>query len=140
MKTKKSKTFQIITLDWVVTDSIAGFPDKSGVYQVYGDSSIYGTSCLLYIGQSKNLAARRQQHENDSPISYQNNVSFRYALCDIELLDIAESLLISTHKPSMNGMNLKEPCERSVLYMVQNHGERGVLTLQVTNSYWVPDA
>ena len=136
---EESTTFRVITLNWKHAEA-EGFPSTSGIYQAYGDSPIYGVSCLLYIGQSRNLQSRLHQHEKDSPLTSQNNKSYRYAACAIEMLDIAESILIAAHKPSLNAEYLKSPSETAIRYMVQNHGERGVLSLQVTNSYWVPCA
>jgi len=42
-----------------------------------------------------------------------------------------------TEASSMNSEYLNMPSVDDERYMIQNHGERGVLMLQVTNSYWV---
>lgn len=132
--------FEIVTLDWVrLPDGEVG-PDHAGLYQVYGDSAIYGRDCLLYIGQASSLATRIDQHLTVSPVTRVNNRSIRVAACDSELLDVAESILIATHKPSMNAEYIHQPKAPEATcrpYLIQNHGDRGALTLQVTNSYWV---
>lgn len=132
--------FEVVTLDWECLPGGEVGPDVSGVYQVYGDSPIYGRDCLLYIGQARSLASRLAQHLNVSPVTRVNNRSLRIARCDEVLLDVAESILIATHKPSMNAEYVHSPKSPEATrrpYLVQNHGERGVLTLQVTNSYWL---
>ncbi len=135
-----SINFEIITLDWErLADGDMG-PSASGIYQVYGDSPIYGRDCLLYIGQASSLASRLRQHFTTSPITRVNGRGVRIARCSLELLDIAESILIATHKPSMNSEYIngpKSPEATTRPFLVQNHGDRGVLTLQVTNSYWL---
>lgn len=132
--------FEVVTLEWRRLGGDEVGPRESGLYQIYGDSAIYGRDCLLYIGQSGSLQARLGQHFTVSPVTRVNNRSIRVAPCDPELMDIAESILIATHKPSMNAEYLhtpKGPEATSRPILVQNHGDRGALTLQVTNSYWL---
>ncbi len=131
--------FAIITLDWIRLPEGELGPEVPGVYQVYGDSAIYGRDCLLYIGQAGSLAGRLAQHFSVSPVTRVNNRHVRVAKCDRQLLDVAESILIATHKPSMNAEYIhapKSPEATARHFLIQNHGERGALTLQVTNSYW----
>lgn len=135
-----SINFEIIALDWErLADGDVGPPAPS-IYQVYGDSPIYGRDCLLYIGQASSLASRLGQHFTVSPITRVNGRGVRVARCGLKLLDVAESILIATHKPSMNSEHIngpKSPEATARPFLVQNHGERGALTLQVTNSYWL---
>jgi len=136
----ESRDFEIITLDWVRLPIDEVGPDQPGLYQVYGDSAIYGRDCLLYVGQASSLAVRVDQHLTVSPVTRVNNRGIRVALCDRTLLDVAESILIATHKPSMNAEYIHQPKAPEATcrpYLIQNHGDRGALTLQVTNSYWV---
>lgn len=132
--------FEVVTLDWRrLADGESG-PAHSGVYQIYGDSPIYGRDCLLYIGQSHSLAARLLKHFSSSPVTRVNNASVRVAPCDEDALDVTESILIATHKPSMNAEYLHTPKVPEAIsrpFLIENHGDRGALTLQVTNSYWV---
>jgi excinuclease UvrABC nuclease subunit len=135
----KRLTFEIITLEWEKAAQVSDLPDRSGIYQVYGDSPVYGPSSLLYIGQADNLKTRLKSHLGGGALSFQNNTTVRYAACDEPELTTAESILIATHKPSMNSAYINAPSQTTRLVMIQNHGERGVLTLQVTNSHWVED-
>jgi hypothetical protein len=131
-------TFKVITLHWEILDLNSDLTTDSGIYQIYGDSPLYGTNVLLYIGQAHNIQKRINEHKaSGSVIARQSNLSIRVAKIDKTLLDIAESILIATHKPSINSEYLNMPSDTKQLYMIQNHGERGALTLQVTNSYWV---
>lgn len=134
------KTFDVITLDWKKCD-IEQLPEESGVYQIYGDSPIYGTNVLLYIGMSENIKHRIEQHFKPltGAISRQPNKTCRYALVPPELMRIVEQILIAMHKPSFNSesvSNIYGPV-REKLYYIQNHGERGMLHLELTNYYFV---
>jgi len=156
-------TFNVITLEWQKLDAKIqhsqsklkpelklnefdiSIPNNSaGLYQIYGASSIYGLDSLLYIGKSKNLKERLTQHLfKDSMISRQQNLSIRYAIVNTDkyleidtILEITESINIVVHKPCLNSQSIVTPYKDS-LYLIQNHGERGVLNLQVTNSYWM---
>lgn len=138
--------FEKITLDWFK------YPDKeipktAGVYQIYGDSPIYGSNTLLYIGKATNLNERLiKNHElahNESFITKQPNRSYRFALLPSTLkaknpLDIIEQILIVMHKPSFNSANIININSeiKKQYYYIQNHGERGMLHLEVTNFYF----
>lgn len=156
----KERTFKVITLNWQklnvniqhnYSSSSGGdkleMPEteikknKAGLYQIYGGSIIYGLDSLLYIGSAMNLKEYLEEHlfENKM-INNQQNLSIRYALVDKDtevkdMLDITESINIAMHKPSMNSQSIITPYKED-LYLVQNHGERGILNLQVSNSYW----
>jgi excinuclease UvrABC nuclease subunit len=146
-------TFRIITLEWTVAfpekEGFAKYlfnvPEKSGLYQIYGWSETYGENALLYIGKANNLKIRLYQHFNeDSSISRQQALSIRYAVHrglevgeNIFDLEALESILIAVHKPSMNSQNINSLKQRNEYILIQNHGERGALNIQITNSYWV---
>ena len=134
------RTFDIITLEWETVNSIKELPKQSGVYQCYGDSPIYGRNCLLYIGQALDIRERIKIHLSGNPLSHQNNTNFRFAILSEDRLTCTESILISTHKPSMNSDYINVPSETKKLVLIQNHGERGSLVLEVTNSHWIIDA
>jgi excinuclease UvrABC nuclease subunit len=57
-------TFKKITLDWIRSD-YTNFPDRPGIYQIYGSSPLYGIDTLLYIGQARNLRNRIKNHLGD---------------------------------------------------------------------------
>lgn len=135
--------FEVITLNWIIAD-FKSFPISSGVYQIYGDSPLYGKDTLLYIGQASSLRHRSYSHitSNNSFIGRQPNKSCRYAEVNDELLDIVEQTLIVMHKPSFNSTNIisvgPEIKKRPVY--IQNHGERGMLNLEVTNYYFLQNS
>ena len=116
------------------------FPQTSGIYQIYGDSPVYGIGVLLYIGKADNLNHRIKSHFTSvqSFIGRQPNKSCRFAELDKELLDIAEQTLIVMHKPSFNSSNIIEvsPVLKSRPIYIQNHGDRGMISLEVTNYYF----
>lgn len=131
--------FRVLTLDWRRLADAEPAPDRPGVYQIYGDSLLYGRDALLYVGQASSLATRLGPEMMNSRMVRLNNKHIRIAPCERELLDVAESILIANHKPSMNSEYVhspKSPEATELLYLIQNHGDRGSLTLQVTNSYW----
>lgn len=136
----EKQTFDIITLDWCKED-YKNVPDKSGLYQIYGTSPLYGLDTLLYIGQAKNLRQRIQGHFEfkDGVIGRQPNKSCRYAVLDESLLNIAEQILIIMHKPSFNSSSLIKvsPKVKEKGFYIQNHGERGLLNIEVTNYYFL---
>lgn len=135
--TEKQGNVTLFTLNWIdkYSNDLKG---KSGLYQLYGDSPIYGRNQLLYIGQTKDLKTRPEEHEELKRI---NGLSVRYALCSIEDLDFIESLLIVTHKPSYNSQCLIAPkaIKTGTLSYLYNEGERGSLVLEVSNYYWCWD-
>lgn len=72
----------LFTLNWMDKYS-DNLKDKSGLYQLYGDSPIYGRNQLLYIGKTKDLKTRPEEHEELKRI---NGLSVIYALCEMENL------------------------------------------------------
>jgi hypothetical protein len=138
--------FKKITLEWKRIDDIKkesiDIPKESGVYQIYGDSPTYGTNTLLYIGRSENLYDRIHSghlgHEN-SFITRQPNKTIRYAVVDLADLELVESTLIVMQKPSFNSSSIASMdtiSEEDAIY-IQNHGERGMLNLEITNFYFI---
>lgn len=134
--------FQKVELDWkpISIKDINELPHKTGVYQIYGTSPLYGTNTLLYIGMAENLHARLQAHENNSEsfITRQPNRSLRYATVEERLVKIVEAILIVMHKPAFNSQNMIEIPEiaKKERYYIQNHGDRGMLNLEITNYYF----
>jgi excinuclease UvrABC nuclease subunit len=139
----KEITFKTITLNWQkIIEGKNEAPKEAGVYQIYGDSPIYGTNMLLYIGKADNLYNRIQLGHlanEESHIMRQPNISFRYATTNISLNHIAEEILIVMHKPSFNAMsigNINNKSKEFPIY-IQNFGERGMLNLEVTNIHFL---
>lgn len=132
--------FNIITLDWHKADYLNA-PSHSGVYQIYGTSPLYGMDTLLYVGQAKNLSHRLKQHFEfkEGVIGRQPNKTCRFATVDESLLDVVEQTLIIMHKPSFNSAKLIKvsPGVKDKAFYIQNHGERGMLNIEVTNFYFL---
>ncbi len=132
-------TFEKITLDWKKSE-YNNFPNTSGIYQIYGTSPLYGLDTLLYIGLAKNLNQRIKKHfeSEESFIGRQPNKSCRFANIDPSLLDVVEQTLIIMHKPAFNSSRLIQvsPKLKEKVYYIQNHGERGLLNIEVTNFYF----
>lgn len=137
--------FKIITLNWHnIKNDKSQIPKEAGVYQIYGDSPIYGTDKLLYIGKADNLYSRivlGHSANEDSFISRQPNITYRFATTPIELNHIIEEILIVMHKPSFNSQSIIQINEKSkdLPIYIQNHNDRGMLHLEVTNYYFLSD-
>ncbi len=159
--------FEIVSIDWsdsaikiqdvfkkeTTTAELRNFKDKTDcLYQVYGDSIIYGRDKLLYIGLTSNLSRRTNSHlETDfsritnfslllGEIRWNtlSNEKFKEAGNRGESLKILESILITYAKPSYNSDNIKDiyPKSRNYNILIQNHGNRRDLPLECSNSWW----
>lgn len=117
------------------------------LYQAYGDSPIYGRDVLLYIGRTENFLQRTKDHKK-TDFNRVNNLSLVKGTLeanDLKKLDpkkaikLAEALLITMLKPSLNSSNIKNthPLLRgSKNYIVLNKGNRMDLPLEVSNYWW----
>lgn len=142
MEEREKIGFKIVELNWVVIKELNVLNEKmSGVYQIYGDSPIYGTNTLLYIGKSDCLKNRLLEHDDnkESHIRRQPNISYRYAEVTPEILHIVESTLIVMNKPSFNSSSIAHinSFSREEAIYIQNHYERGILPLEQTNYYFI---
>ncbi|MFZ7134405.1 MAG: GIY-YIG nuclease family protein [Eubacteriales bacterium] len=127
---------KIYTLSWSLASSESEIPNRSIIYQIYGDSPIYGRDKLLYIGQTDGDIARPFSHMDNKRI---NNFSVRYALCPKSELDFLEAILIATHKPSYNEKCIADSTfiRTNDLRIVFNEDDRGDLLLETSNMYWL---
>ncbi len=111
------------------------------LYQIYGDSPIYGRNTLLYIGKTIRPKNRTIEHLK-TDFGRINNISISFGLVeesDVHILSIAESLLVTMLKPSYNSSNIKDSnilVKGNTKYIILNKGSRGVLPLEVTNIWW----
>ncbi len=92
--------------------------DDYGLYQVYGTHPVYGTDVLLYIGQAdrQKLGVRIPQHEkwiynqdSENVRVYVGRLGGNCAVSDENWsyqINMAEKLLIFTHKPAYNSSNI----------------------------------
>jgi ABC-type Fe3+/spermidine/putrescine transport system ATPase subunit len=148
-----TKPFIKVTLNWQKFDgNMKDIQNIPCIYQIYGDSPIYGQNVLLYIGKANCFEGRMLKHEGnlDSFITRQPNRSFRYAEFEkhekhteayqeqLSLICSIEEILIVMHKPSFNSnhiINISAKAKEK-FYYIQNEGERGMLQLEVTNYYF----
>lgn len=126
---------------------------KHVLYQIYGDSPIYGLNTLLYIGRTKHLETRIEQHIF-SKFSRITNFSIRFGELELqylenqktkqEILEIAETILITMLKPSHNSQNINNihseaQGENGEIYIILNTGNKGLIPLEVSNIWWYMD-
>jgi len=118
--------------------------DDYGVYQIYGTHPIYGSDVLLYIGKAdrQTLGVRIPQHDKWAYTSDSNNVKVytghlgaNEEVSDEEwsrLIDIAERLLIFTHKPAYNSSNINSMLKVPIEAHVFNWGNHRSLMPEVS--------
>lgn len=110
------------------------------LYQIYGDSHIYGQNTLLNIGISLNASTRFYQHLT-GVFGYANNTSIRigHLATNVDSLEIPESILIANHKPSFNKEFIHDlsPLAKRNKIIVINNGDYGMLKSCCTNFWWV---
>lgn len=110
------------------------------LYQIYGDSHIYGRETLLYIGKCKNINNRLKQHLN-SVFGYVNNLKVTIGDClnYNDKLEVPESILIANHKPSFNKEYIhlinKSALEHKIIII--NNGNNLMLKTCCTNYWWL---
>lgn len=146
----KKIQFNVIEINWQrqnikvddafdLTSALKKVNGKNVLYQIYGNSPIYGNT-LLYIGITKDSNRRFNQHLKGL-FSRGLDLDFIIGSIDVENddhLEICESILINLHKPSynseyINDIYFKAKEER---YMILNKGNRGLLSLECSNVWW----
>ena len=132
------REFRTVELIWkAVVAMDARSLDCPCVYQVYGDSQIYGKNVLVYIGQAGHGGHRIGQHlDRKTTVHNLPNPTFRVAECPAEMLTELESTLIAMHKPSRNSEFIMTAVRRDPPLLIFNHGDKGDLELLSTNMYW----
>jgi len=97
-----------------------------GVYQVYGTHPVYGSDVLLYIGQAcgQNFSTRIPQHDKwlDNQDSkglsvYVGRLGGNTTISTDDWdkqIDIAEKLLIFSHKPALNSSSINSTDEKKI--------------------------
>lgn len=138
-------TIPQVTTDAFENKDISELTNKSNIlYQIYGDSPIYGKNVLLYIGITKNSNIRLSQHL-EHHFGRVLNLSIRIG--DPENfndsnLEILESILINLHKPSFNKEYLHDIAKeaKNELILILNKGNRGALQLECSNIWWLNES
>jgi hypothetical protein len=153
----KEKSVKVIPINWAKPDflisdvhtakfDLSEIPDKQNVlYQIYGDSPIYGSETLLYVGKTIRPVKERIQKHLDTNFNRIINFSIRVGEFDFQqtdniedILNITETILITMLKPSYNAQNLKDIINiaQNTPYLILNKGNRGLLPLEVSNIWW----
>jgi len=149
------KTIQIAWYGYYTYDSEKGFKsnnsrnkpeyaDKKGLYQIYGNHSIYGNDSLLYIGKTdKSISSRISKHKD----SWLYLLQGEYKVCFGQILkthdnndsqekqiDHAEGILIDFYKPSQNVMRKNGTNITNRLLI--NYGDYGRIERFVGTTYY----
>ena len=137
--------YQEVIINWTPLMEVEnlkenGLEYNNVLYQIYGDSPIYGKDVLLYIGKTVNAESRIKTHlkgvfgrVNNLKISIGTFKNFD------DKLEVPESILIANHKPSFNKEYIhlvnEEATKQKIIIL--NHGSRGALTACCTNYWWI---
>lgn len=150
--------FTIISINWseklipqnndIIETIYKDYFKTDCLYQVYGDSPIYGRDSLLYIGRTKNIERRIKDHFK-SIFNRINNLSLIFGnveeqkiepiLSTEKSIEISEALLITMLKPSYNSVYIRDTnhyLKEKQKYLILNKGNRASLPLEVTNIWW----
>ena len=110
------------------------------LYQIYGDSHIYGRNVLLYIGISTNAENRLKAHIN-GVFGYVNNLKVSIGTTNFNgKLEVPESILIANHKPSFNKNfihDISEEAKNIGKVIIINNGTNLMLKTCCTNYWWI---
>ncbi|MBC5852933.1 hypothetical protein H8Q88_18790 [Vibrio metschnikovii] len=146
----KSKEVSVqIHIDWsgsYTLDELKGLTSSSdyGIYQIYGTHPVYGSDVLLYIGKAdyQTLGVRIPQHDKWAYTSDVNNIRVyigrlgsNLQVSESEwskLIDLAERLLIYTHKPAYNSSCLNSVDKVPIIVHVFNWGNYRSLLPEVS--------
>ncbi len=146
MSEQKKDQYTEIIIKWQIKKSFDKFSEiennTRSIYQIYGDSHIYGRSVLMYIGKSERLQKRLNEH-GKSFFQYANNLSYIEGRIEDRTmnLEIPESILIANHKPFMNKTfihDLPESAKKEKI-IVFNDDNHAMLKNSCTNYWWVED-
>jgi hypothetical protein len=116
------------------------------LYQLYGDSHLYGREVLLYIGITRDggslartIKDRLQEHVK-SVFGFVNNIYIIVGtIDDVKRLEEAEAILIASHKPSFNKEyihDLPDYAKQEKIIII-NNGNHSMLKSSCTNYWWV---
>lgn len=106
-----------------------------GLYQVYGAHPIYGADTLLYIGKASKQTLAKRVLQGDRWICNQDSENIKVYVGHFggnqpisvdaweEQIDLAEKLLIYTHKPALNSSNVSSVPDLPIEMHVFNWGD-----------------
>lgn len=136
--------YEEIIIEWQKRRELANLNNVENedkiLYQIYGDSHIYGRDVLMYIGKTTRNCLFREREHLKSYMKYAQNltVSIGFIEQSIDLV-IPESILIANHKPSFNKQYLHDISQSAKEHkiIVINNGIHGMLKTCCTNFWWV---
>lgn len=119
-----------------------------GVYQIYGNHPVYGKNVLLYIGKAVQQTFSVRINQEDW--QYANNTDLMEIYVgrlagnitpEVEIwnqqIDLAEKLLIYSHKPAYNSMSIyRIPNEKLYELHILNWGNFNNLMPEVSGARW----
>ncbi len=113
-----------------------------GLYQVYGTYPVYGNNTLLYIGKaaSQYFGVRLKQHnkwfdnqDSENIVVYTGRIGSNNPSDDWDnMIDIAEKLLIFSHRPAENSLHINTANNIPIETHIFNWGNRGLLLPEVS--------
>ena len=144
----------IIQIQWEGSYKLTDLPhlmnDETdyGIYQIYGTHPVYGSDVLLYIGKAdyqtlgKRISQENWLYTNDS----NNHKIYIGRLHGIQptneelwstYIDLAERLLIYSHKPAYNARSIASFPEKELqLIHILNWGDHRSLLPEVSGLRW----
>lgn len=139
---KKSVKYQEIVIDWsglkdLKESTILG--EKDVLYQIYGNSHIYGLNTLLYIGKTNQMAKSRLAQHIKGVFGYCHDLKFSVGTVGHNKLEVPESILIANHKPCFNKeyIHTLDPDAMKHKIIIINNGNHLMLKNSCTNFWWV---
>lgn len=136
-------SYQLKDLPHLMNDEI-----DYGIYQIYGTHTVYGNDVLLYIGKAdyqtlgKRISQENWLYTNDSNNHkiYIGRLHGDQPLNDeiwSKYIDLAERLLIYTHKPAYNAKSISSfPDKELQLIHILNWGDHRALLPEVSGLRW----
>ena len=144
--TSQPQLYSEIVIQWSpkmeITDpKVNSFPENV-LYQLYGDSHLYGRDVLLYIGKTNRKVEERLSEHIKSVFGFVNNLSISVGKIinyPVESLEVPESILIANHKPSFNKeyIHLLADGATDSKIIIINNGHCLSLKSSCTNYWWV---
>ena len=144
--TSPPQKYSEIILEWSpkmdITDPKINTYPENVLYQLYGDSHLYGRDVLLYIGKTNRKVEERLSEHIKSVFGFVNNLSISVGKIinyPVESLEVPESILIANHKPSFNKeyIHLLADGAANNKIIIINNGHCLSLKSSCTNYWWV---
>lgn len=142
----------LIQLKWEGSYKFTDLPSLNneetdyGIYQIYGNHTVYGDNVLLYIGQAnqQTFRTRIMQHSywfEDNFSIYVGRLSGPHTPTDdiwANEIKFVESLLIHVHSPAYNTMNINSINYSELEHIhVLNLGQYRSLLPELSGTRWI---